>query len=181
MREFRFNDRFSRLVRDATLLFADIVRLKNNFNQLQDCAPFMTYVVVTRILKKCPVLRWRRNRVLRSIQRYHRATYERFCQNGTVSLCTRRRFARAAESDARFRDVQTLLRDRSPSSTADIELFTRRIDEIYKHTLFENFVAHSRKDIVELLGLVRRLVKETGDIIQKDTAFRNDLIQLCAR
>ena len=34
MREFRFNDRFSRLVRDATLLFADIVRLKDNFNRL---------------------------------------------------------------------------------------------------------------------------------------------------
>lgn len=182
MQEFRFNDRFSRLIRDTCQLFADVFRMKSDFNRrTENHTAFMAYAVTARVSRAqlCFALTVRKK--LRRVRQHYQAGYNASRREAYLEPCMRRRFSQRVTTHARYGEVVEAFCSNPMRSAQDMVRFARRVEEIYKHTLFACYIASMRGDIVELHVLVRRMLAETDRVIQRDSVFRNQLIRNALR
>ena len=177
MRKFRFNDRFSRVIRDTTVLFADVVLHKQRFNAAENYTAFMTYAVASCIRRNSRCVAFQHKSKITRIRRQYRADHHRAVLGGLAQ----RRFMRGIARTRHYAHILEHVVRNALQTAEDIERFARRVEEAYKHFLFECYMADVRGGIVELLCMVRDLIAEADSVIRQDALFRDDIIRSTLR
>lgn len=172
MQKFRFNDRFSRLIRDTSTLFSDIVQHKQRFNALNYTA-FMAYAVASKIRRTSRCVAIRHRKKINRLRQHYRAEHHRTALSGVVQ----RRFAHGVPRHRHYTRIIDYIVRNALESAEDLERFARRVEEAYRHFLFECYVAATRGGIVELLCIARDLIVEADTVIQQDARFRHDIVR----
>lgn len=180
MQEFRFNEPFSHVSRQTCHLFAELACRKDKFNHhATTYAGYMVHTVATSLLwrgGRARLFSRAMRRKLRSVQHHAHDAHALAVSSGILTHCAQQRFARTIATHARCAEIIEELRANPLHSDAEFAALERRVEEIFKSTLFTCILARTRSDIVELHQHIRALRAEADGVIQRDSYLRQQLI-----